>query len=110
MSVDEGVYWIRNLRWTNKVLDLSGGNLGQGTSVLNFDRKETFNMLLNQLWLVERFQNHHKYIIRSVHSNLVLNLGSSASGTRICCWNQNGRTNQQWQIEWVKDVSGYVDA
>lgn len=112
MSVKEGVYWIRNLQWTNKVLDLSGGDLAQGTSILNYNENDTFNKPLNQLWLVERFASRNKYIIRNVHSNLVLDLsgGSSANGTPILCWNQHGGTNQQWKIEWFKDVHGYVDA
>ncbi|KAL8334476.1 hypothetical protein RB598_008974 [Gaeumannomyces tritici] len=108
MSVGEGVYWIRNLQCPDKVLDLNQGNSDKGTWILDYKEHETFNTRLNQVWLVERFGNHEKYIIRNAHSNLVLDLsqGSSANGTPILCWERHGGTNQQWLITWSKDVDG----
>ncbi|EAU88949.1 hypothetical protein CC1G_10077 [Coprinopsis cinerea okayama7 len=105
MALNEGVYWIRNSRFTNKVLDLDAANVAKGTSILDFNEHGTFNENHNQLWIVERFQSRDTYLIRSVHSNLVLDLsqGLSANGTPILCWTQHGGTNQQWRIEWVKD-------
>ena len=80
--------------------------------MLNFNQLETFNVLLNQLWIVERFASRDKYIIRNVHSNLVLDLeaASSNNGTPIVCWTRHAGANQQWRPEWNKDVDGYVNA
>lgn len=112
MSVKQGVYWIRNLRWKHKVLDLSGGNLAAGTKIENLDQRDTLNALLNQLWIVEPFGSRGKHLIRNAHSGLVLDLQEADpdNGTPIVCWNQNGGANQQWRVEWSRDEDGYVDA
>jgi hypothetical protein len=112
MSVKEGVYWIRNLHWKHKVLDLSGGNLAAGTKIENVHQQDIFNGLLNQLWIVEPFGSRGKYLIRSVHSGFVLDLQGADydNGTPIVCWDQHGGTNQQWRFEWSRDEDGYVDA
>ncbi len=110
MSLEPGVYWIRNLHWKTKVLDLDQNTTDQGNKVLDYEQHDTFNKKLNQLWLVENFQNSHNYIIRNVHSNQVLDLSGAswANGTSIICGKQHSGANQQWRIEWSKDDSGYA--
>ncbi|KAK7429724.1 hypothetical protein QQZ08_003750 [Neonectria magnoliae] len=46
----------------------------------------TFNTLLNQVWFVERFENHNN--------------------TPTFSHKRHGRPNQQWLITWPKDVDG----
>ncbi|EAU88947.1 hypothetical protein CC1G_10075 [Coprinopsis cinerea okayama7 len=108
MSISEGVYWIRNLRFPNKVLDAEGAKTDQGTRVLDWDEKRPLNEKLNQLWIVEKVGDASTYIIRNVNSNLVLDLSGSgtANGTPIITWPQHGGANQQWRVQYSKDVNG----
>src|SRR5690348_8727385 len=89
-------YEIVNVN-SGKALDVSGSSTTEGASVIQY----TYHDGTNQQWyfkLIGTVNNQEVYEIVNMNSGQVLDVkgGSTADGTPVEQWENNGGANQQW--------------
>ncbi|MBO6243124.1 MAG: RICIN domain-containing protein, partial [Clostridia bacterium] len=100
--ITNGIYQIRTMLDSNKVLDVTGGSLDNGANV------EIWNDLNgdNQKFQFT-YDNEGYYTISDIRTGKVLDIygGYTIPGTNVQMWEANGTDGQKWKIE--KDEEGY---
>jgi hypothetical protein len=84
--------------WDQSVLDVPGFSTKAG-AIQHFENKSG----LNQIWTLEDFDNDGRYVIRSLSSNLVLDVPADANNppkqvTNIQQFPSHGGENQRWRL------------
>ncbi len=100
----DGLYAIQPTQDANRAIDVSGGNIDNGTNTLVWDA----HLGVSQQW---RFQYHADgdyYTIMNPNSQKMLDLngGISATGTNVQIWQNNGSCAQRWRI--IPNGQGYA--
>lgn len=102
----QGAYWLRNA---------SGTYLGLNSDQSRTSAQDKLSPLKSvndqsQIWLVELLSDGVSYNIRNAGTGRVLDVRASntADGAHVILYslndNKEGTPNQQWGLEWVKDV------
>ncbi len=101
--IDDGIYQIKTILDTKKVLDVTGGSLNNGANI------EIWNNLNgdNQKFQFT-YDNEGYYTISDVRTGKVLDVygGYTKPGTNVQMWEANGTDGQKWKIE--KNGEGYL--
>jgi hypothetical protein len=108
MSLPFDVYVIQN-KGSGTFLDLDNGSPANGTKVQGWENLSTQQFAPNQQWLISQVSGSSGvYTLRNMSGGTFLDLtgGSSVNGTQIQCWEQNGGSNQQWNI-FTAEVNGF---
>ncbi|KAL2007018.1 hypothetical protein VTN00DRAFT_8456 [Thermoascus crustaceus] len=104
--IAEGAYWIRNLK-TGKILTVGGTDSSELVHLDSQEKYPAHRMLkeYSQVWLVELLPDGRKCRIRNAVSGSVLDVkgGDGSDCTSIIVYDQTGRDNQHWTLEWVRD-------
>ena len=100
--IDDGIYIIKSIIDSSKVLDVTGASLKNGANIEIWDKTE----LNNQKFRVT-YDNNGYYVISDIRTGKVLDVygGYSKPGTNVQMWEANGTDGQKWKIE--KKEEGY---
>jgi endoglucanase len=100
-GVADGRYILVN-KYSGKVVDVSGGNQGDGANVIQW----SLSSGLNQRWTITALADGY-YSIRAVHSTKALDVfgWNTSNGADVKQYSYHGGDNQQWGI--VNNGDGY---
>lgn len=104
VAIDNGVYTIASGLDPNKVVDLSGAGMSDGTNVQLYHDNGTNA----QKWIINKISGDI-YRVYSANSGKVLDVanGSRANGANIWSYSNNNTNAQRWRIRNFGDGSVY---
>lgn len=103
VEVEEGTYFIKNVKNTNYVLDLKGANVSNGNNIQLY----TNNKSKAQQWKITKNTNGSYKIASIINENFVLDAkgGKSSNGTNIQLYSSKNVYAQQFYF--YKTKEGY---
>ena len=100
----DGLYAMQPAQDSNKAIDVSGGNVNNGTNTLVW----TSHLGVSQQWRLQYHADGDYYTMMNPNSQKMfdLNGGVAATGTNVQIWQNTNSCAQRWRI--IPNGQGYV--